>query len=216
MDKMKETVRILLMLTFLLFFMYVIGGLNLHFVGFHETADPALPYVVTADGKSLSLLSGYDNLKSALGDYFGHYKYAWKPKLELDSYMYGCIPVFGNYKPSYSCFALDPYGEYPDDCSTYNGITTASTKEECEAIFGTNCLKTDNCYAEVFIDGKEADYSKKQDYPEDFDVYYFSFKEWFEYMKMKYPDTETITVLICRYHDDYPNDIEFYIYPKTY
>lgn len=215
MDKMKETVRILLMLTFLLFFMYVIGGLNLHFVGYHETADPALPYVVTADGKSLSLLSGYENLQNALGDYLGEYKYAWKPKLVSNRYNRGCIPIWGKYEPSYSYFALDPYGEYPDDCSTYNGITTASTKEELEAIFGTDCLKTDDYYAEVFIDGKEADYSKKQDYPADF-YEVFSFEDWFECMKKRYPNADTITVLICRYYDDYPNEIEFYIYPESF
>lgn len=215
MDKMKETVRILIMLTFLFIFMYVIGGLNLHFVGFHETADPAFPYVVTVDGKSLSLLSGYDNLKSALGDYLDEDGYAWRPKLVSNRYNRGCIPVFGSYKPSYSYFTLDPYGEYPDDCSIYNGVTTASTKEELEAAFGTDCLKTDDYYAEVFIDGKEADYSQKQDYPADF-YEVFSFEEYFEYMKKRYPNADTIIVLICRYDDDYPNDIEFYIYPNTY
>ena len=220
MDKMKETVRILIMLTFLFIFMYVIGGLNLHFVGFHETADPALPYVVTADGKSLSLLSGYENLQSALGDYLDGYGYAWEPKLVTYRYdRYCCVAIafgYGRYEPSYSYFVLDPYGKYPDDCSTYNGITTASTNEELEAVFGTDCLKTDDYSAEVFIDGKEVDYSKKQDYPADFYGFYFSFDDWFEYIKKKYPNADTITVLICRYYDDYPNEIEFYIYPESF
>lgn len=220
MDKMKETVRILLMLTFLFIFMYYCGGLNLHFVGFHETADPALPYVVTADGKPLSLLSGYDNLQNALGNYFDNNYYAWRPKLVTKKYSSWdyVVPAFSESKKTHkrihSYFALDPYGEYPDDCSIYNGVTTASTKEELEAAFGTDCIKTDHYYAEIFIDDKEFDYSKKQDYPEDFYGHRFSFDEWFEYITNKYPNTETITVLICWYDDDYPNEIDFYIYPK--
>ena len=103
---------------------------------------------------------------------------------------------------------------YPDNCSIYNGVTTASTKEELKAAFGTDCIKTDKYYAEIFIDDKEFDYSKKQDYPVDFcNIYYNDYDKWFEYIKMKYP-ADTIIVLMCFYYDDSTNDIQFYIYPE--
>lgn len=215
MDKMKETSRIVLTVSIFLFIAWWCGLLNYNIIRPHETADPALPYVVTADGKPLSLLSGYDNLQNALGNYFDNNYYAWKPMLVLDSYYYSptCGPLGGKgYTQSYSYFELDPYGKYPNDCSIYNGVTTASTKEDLEAAFGKDCIKTDDYYAEIFIDGKEFDYRKNQDYPIDFNGYYFD--EWFEYITKKYPNTGTITVLICYYHDNSPNDIEFYIYPE--
>lgn len=218
MDKMKETSRIVLTISIFLFIAWYGGLLNYNVIRPHETADLALPYVVTVDGKSLSLLSGYENLSNALGTYFDNYYNAWSPKLvTYEHHNYTCRPLVGKiYAPSYGYFALDPYGEYPSDCSIYNGVTTASTKEELEAAFGTDCIKTDKYYVEIFIDDKEFDYSKKQDYPVDFyDIYYndYDYDKWFEYIKKKYP-ADTIIVLMCFYHDNSPNDIEFFIYPE--
>lgn len=217
MDKMKETSRIVLTISIFLFIAWWSGWLNYNIIRPHETAATALPYVITADGRSLSLFSGYKNLENALGNYFDNYWYAWEPKLvtKRPTFYYCASPFVANKKPlspTYGYFWLDPYGEYPDDCGIYNGVTTASTKEKLEAAFGTDCIKTDSYYAEIFINGKEFDYSKKQDYPEDFNKLYYS-GAWFDYIKMKYPDTETVTVIVCSYYDDSPNDIEFYIYP---
>lgn len=217
MDKMKETSRIVLTVSIFLFIAWYGGLLNYNIIRSHETADPALPYVITADSRSLSLFSGYKNLENALGNYFDNYWCAWKPKLvtKRPPYYYHASPFAENKKPrppTYGYFCLDPYGRYHDDCGIYNGVTTASTKEELEAAFGTDCIKTDIYYAEIFINGKEFNYSKKQDYPEDLDKLYYS-GEWFDYIKIKYPDTETVTVIVCSYYDDEPNDIEFYIYP---
>ncbi len=216
MDKMKETSRIVLTISIFLFIAWCCGGLNYNIIRDHKTADPALPYVITADGKSLSLLSGYNNFKNALGNYFDEYGdgvvFAWKPMLASNSHRgTTCSPLnlTKPLYPRYDYYALDPYGEYPDDCSIYNGVTTASTKEELEAAFGENCIKTDSYYAEIFLDDKEFNYSKKHNYPADFSEFY-SYSQWFKYIKTEYPDTETITVLICSYHDNSPNDIEFY------
>ena len=223
MDKMKETSRIVLTISIYLFIAWWCGLLNYNIIRPHETADPAIPYVVTADGKSLSLLSGYENLSNALGNYcnsFNNY-YAWNPKLITSKYYYyggTCSPFFSkSYTPNFSYFALDPYGEYPNDCSIYNGLTTASTMEELETAFGTDCIKTDKYYVEIFIDDKEFDYSNKQDYPADFfNIYYsdYDFDKWFEHINKKY-SADTIIVLMCSYHDNSPNDIEFFIYPEV-
>lgn len=220
MGKMKETSRIVLTISIFLFIAWWCGLLNYNIIRPHEAADPALPHVVTADGKSLSLLSGHENLSNALGTYFDNYYYAWRPKLVAHEnyHNHTCGLLIGkSYTPNFDYFSLDPYGEYPNDCSIYNGVTTASTKEELEAAFGTDCIKTDKYYVEIFIDDKEFDYSKKQDYPEDFyDIYYndYDYDKWFEYIKKKY-SADTIIVLMCVYHDNSPNDIEFFIYPEV-
>ena len=141
MGKMKETSRIVLTVSIFLFIAWHCGLLNYNIIRPHETADTALPYVVTADGKSLSLLSGYENLSNALGNYFDNYYCAWRPKLAAHEHYHNhtCTPFFAKINtPNYDYFALDPYGTYPNDCSIYNGITTASTMEELEAAFGTD------------------------------------------------------------------------------
>ena len=107
-------------------------------------------------------------------------------------------------------YEFDPCGEYPDICSIYNGLTTASTKEELEAAFGTDCLKTDDYYAEIFVDNKEVDY-ESIDYPNDFDS-----DELYEITKNNYPEAEYVTILKCYcFSDDTQNFITFYIYDNN-
>lgn len=187
--------------------------LNYNIIRSHETADPALPYVITADSRSLSLFSGYKNLENALGNYFDNYWCAWKPKLvtKRPPYYYHASPFAENKKPrppTYGYFCLDPYGRYPDDCGIYNGVTTASTKEELEAAFGTDCIKTDDYYAEIFVDNKEVDYESIG--------YTENYYDWFEATAKNYPDAEYITILRC-YHFNYDsyNHITFYIYDNN-
>lgn len=214
MDKMKETVRILLMLTFIFIYAYACCWLNFT-VAPYESADPVLPDTVTVYDRSISLFSGENNIKNALGNAYEDSTWTFNSmwcsqrfKISGNSKL-----VLRQISENIYIYFLDPFGYSPDKCSIYNGVTTASTKEELESAFGTDCIKTDDYYVEIFINGKEIDYSRKQDFPEDFDDDYFSFDEWFNYIKMKYPDTDTITVLFCYYYDDgSPNDITFYIY----
>lgn len=215
MGKINGTWHSISMVVIIIFILAASGVINMT-SSQYEAAESSLPSTVTVYDRSISLFSGENNFENALG-------YAYEDSTGTFNSMW-CSQRFrisGNSKlvlrqisDHIYIYFLDPFGYFPDKCSIYNGITTASTKEELEAAFGTDCLKTDDYFAEVFIDGKEADYSKKQDYPEDFYVYYFSFEDWFEYMKKRYPNADTITVLICSYHDDSPNDIEFFIYPE--
>lgn len=185
-------------------FVYWVCGADINFIPY-ISAEPSLPYSVTIKGKTISLLSGEANLNNALNGYYDRISpSAW-------DYVGAGVLVSCNYG-KYTEYWLDAFGL--DKSSIYNGVTAASTKEELEAAFGTDCIKTDEYYAEIFIDDKEVDYSQKQDYPADFYGYNFDFDDWFEYIKMKYPDTETITVIICWYYDYVPNNIEFYIYPE--
>lgn len=217
MDKIKETVRILLMLTFIFIYAYACGWLNFT-VAPYEAADPLLPDTVTVHNRSISLFSGENNIKNALGNAYedstGTFKSMWcsqRFRISGNSKL-----VFRHISENVYIYFLDPFGYSPDKCSIYNGITTASTTEELEAAFGTDCIKTDDYYAEIFIDGKEVDYAKT-DCPKDFYEYDFSFDEWFEATAKNYPNAEYITILICDYYsNDTPNDITFYIYaPNT-
>ncbi|MDE6133838.1 MAG: hypothetical protein K2G04_10770 [Oscillospiraceae bacterium] len=212
MDKMKETVRILLMLTFIFIYAYACGWLNFTLEPY-ETADPVLPDVVTVCGRSISLFSGENNIKNALGNAYEDSTWTFNSRWCGQRFR-----INGNSKlvlrqisEHIYIFFLDTFGYSPDKCSIYNSITTASTKEELAVAFGSDCIKTDDYYAEIFIDGKEKDYSSI-DYPENFDDYDFSFDEWFETTAKKYPEAKYITVLLCYYNSNSPNDIVFYIY----
>ena len=217
MDKMNETVRILLMLIFIFIFLYACYLFNFT-VAPYKTADPLLPDTVTVYDRSISLLSGETNIQNALGDAYEDSTWTFNSMWCSQRFR-----INGNSKlvlrqiseHTYIYF-LDPFGYFPDKCSTYNGVTTASTMEELEAAFGTNCIKSDGCYAEIFIDDKEIDYESLS-CSEDFLSDDFSFEEWFEAMNKDYPEAEFITVLYCSYYsDDSPNDIIFYIYdPNT-
>ena len=214
MGEMNGTWHSISMVVIILFILAASGVINMT-SSQYEDAESSLPSTVTVHDRSISLFSGENNIENALG-----YVYEDSTPTFNSMWCSNRFRIFGTSKlvlrqisDNTYIYFLDPFGYYPDKCSTYNGITTASTKEELEAAFGTDCIKTDDYYAEVFINDKEADYSQKQDFPEDFDDYYFSFEEWFNYIKIKYPNTETITVLFCDYHSDVsPNDIIFYIY----
>lgn len=210
MGKMNGTWHSISMVVIIIFILAASGVINM--TSPYEAADPLLPDTVTICDKSISLLSGDDNLYNALGSAYGDV---------TDSFYARCWGIYkrsrlalNRYSDHIYIYYLDMLGKYPDKCSIYNGITTASTKEEFETAFGTDCIKTDGYYAEIFIDDKEADYANT-DCPKDFYDYEFSFDEWFEAAAKNYPDAEYITVLICSYHDDSPNDIEFYIYSQN-
>lgn len=200
MENLKETVKIIYMLIAVLF-VYWVCGADINFIPY-ISADPSLPYAITVKGKTVSLLSGEANLNNALNGYYDRISpSAWE-------YVGAGVLVSCNYG-KYTEYWLDAFGL--DKSSIYNGVTAASTKEELEAAFGTDCIKTDDYYAEIFIDDEEVDYNSI-DYPENFYNYEFSFDEWFEAAAKNYPDAEYITVLICSYNNNSPNDIEFYIY----
>lgn len=212
MDKMKETGRIVFMLMFLIFY-YWCFGVNINIFPY-ESADPELPHVVTIDGRTVSLLSGNHNLNLALGYNFD------APA--------ACI-VNGGAKLihfwEYNRYDLDPSGNYPDSCSIYNGITTASTKEELENAFGEDCIKIKiNDYydyyffIEIFIDDEEADYEKIN--ISEFEAMFGDgghiSDAWFENTSINYPQAKFITILTCCYYvNDYDNsynDISFFVY----
>lgn len=211
MDKMYETIKIVAMLCVVIFFYYCMGIVNIY-SPYYESADPSDPSAVTIRGRTASLLSGSKNLQNAFSNDYNEPSGCMVAFAALTDITHaGYMPYFSTYH-KYSEYIFDNNGEYSDICSAYNGINSSSTKEELESAFGTDCIKTDDYYAEIFINGKEFDYRRKQDYPVDFYGYHFYFGDWFDYIKMKYPDTETVTVLICDYGDDIPNDITFYIY----
>ncbi|MCH5348725.1 MAG: hypothetical protein J1E40_05330 [Oscillospiraceae bacterium] len=211
MDKMKETGRLIFILIFLIFYYWCLG-VNINIMPY-EPADPELPHAVTIDGRTVSLLSGNDNLSLALGYNFD------APA--------ACI-VNGGAKLihfwEYNRYDLDPSGNYPDSCSIYNGITTASTKAELENAFGEDCIKIDNVFddhffIEIFIDDEEADYEKI-----DISEFEAMFENGcshisdilFENTYRNYPQAKFITILTCCYYvDDYDNsynDISFFVY----
>lgn len=200
---MKEIAQFLLIIIFIfIIYAYACGWLNMPY----KAADPSLPYAVTVNRKTISLISGEANLRNALSGNYGHIS-----KMDWEYCGPGTLVScnYGNYIEYY----LDLFGL--DKSPIYNGVTTASTKEELEAAFGTDCIKTEKYYAEIFIDDKEV-YYNSIDYPEDFEDYDFSFDEWFETTAKNYPNAEYITILICYYYSyDVPNDITFYIYDNN-
>ncbi len=204
MDKMLETIKLLSMLCVILFFGWFCGWVRIY-SPFYQPAEASEPSAVTINGRSASLLSGSDNLSCAFdmdyGSSWRDYTYA---KLVRESYCKG-----DDYR--YSHYRLDKYGEYSDVCSIYNGITTASTNEELEAAFGDDCLKTDEYYAEIFLDDVEVDY-EKINFPADFDYDRdFSWDGWWEDIKAEYPETKYCTVLLC-YYNYTVNSIEFIVF----
>lgn len=205
MDKMKETIKIVTMLCVVLFFYHCVGLIN-YYSPYYEAADPSEPSAVTINGRSASLLSGSNNLSSAFAnDYYKMAGCIVNGNVKLLDTTHGGIASFCKGDDYYYIYEFDPLGEYPDICSIYNGVTTASTKEELEAAFGTDCIKTDSYYTEIFVDNKEVDY-ERIGYPKDFD-------EWFEATAKNYPNAEYITILNCYYYsNDTPNHIMFYIY----
>ncbi len=200
------------MLCVILFYYYCLGLVN-YYSPFYEAADPSEPSAVTINGRSASLLSGSNNLSNAFAnDFFKMAGCIVYGNVKLLDTTHGGIASFSKGDDYYCIYEFDPLGEYPDICSIYNGVTTASTKEELEAAFGTDCIKTDNYYVEIFVDNKEVDY-KIINYPNDFDSYDFSCYEVYEITKKNYPEAEYVTILICNYYsNDTPNDIAFYIY----
>ena len=200
MDKMKETCRIVFMLMFLIFYYWNLG-VNINIFPY-ESADPELPHVVTIYGRTVSLLSGNHNLNLALGYNFD------APA--------ACI-VNGGAKLihfwEYNRYDLDPSGNYPDSCSIYNGITTASTIGELENAFGEDCIKIDNYFIEIFIDDEEADYEKIDisEFESMFDGGYIP-DTWFENTADNYPEAKFITILVCSHYSNSYNDISFFVY----
>ncbi|MDE7288583.1 MAG: hypothetical protein K2N71_03640 [Oscillospiraceae bacterium] len=210
MDKMKETLNIVTTLCVFLLGFYYLGYINIY-SPFYEAADPSEPSAVTINGRSASLLSGSDNLSNAFAnDYSKMVGCVVNGNTKLLDVTHGGFAAF--YQGNDHCreYEFDPFGEYSDICSIYNGVTTASTKEELEIAFGTDCIKTDNYYAEIFVDNKEVDY-ESIDYPNDFDSY-----KLYEITKNNYPEAEYITILQCYYYsDDSQNNITFYIYDNN-
>ncbi len=172
----------------------------------YEAADPSEPSAVTINGRSASLLSGSNNLSNAFGnDYYKMSGCIVDGNVKLLDTTHGGITSFSKGDDYYYIYEFDPIGKYPDKCSIYNGVTTASTTEELEAAFGTDCIKTDYLYVEIFVDNKEVDY-EIIGCPKDLD-------EWFEATAKNYPNAEYITILqYYYYNDDSPNHITFYIY----
>ncbi len=214
MDKMLETTRLLAMLCVILFFGWVCGWVNFY-SPFYQPAEASAPSSVTINGRSASLLSGYENLTNAFGlDFDSPSGCVGNASVKLiDSTNWGYMPYLPySVSHSYSEYVLDMSGENPDVCSIYNGITTASTNEELEAAFGDDCLKTDEYYAEIFLDDVEVDY-EKINFPADFDYDRdFSWGDWWEDIKAEYPETKYCTVLLCYYCDDMRNDISFMVF----
>ena len=204
MDRMKETGRIVFMLMIVIFY-YWCMGVNINIIPY-ESADPDLPHAVTVDGRTVSLLSGDNNLYNALGNNFDT--------------LHGCLingdaKLIGFADPYliYDIYDLDKSGKYPDACRIYNGITTASTKAELENAFGEDCIKTDDYFAEIFIDDEEIDYEK-------IDISAFDEDDipdtWFETIAANYPQAKFITILVCSHYDNSPNDITFFVYDSEY
>lgn len=197
------------MLCVVLFFGYV-GGLVHFYSPFYQPSEASEPSAVTIYGRSASLLSGSDNLDCAFaGDYYDYWGgggcvFYTYPKLVRGDYYRG-VDYY------YSHYGLDPFGKYPDVCSIYNGITTASTNEELEAAFGDDCLKTNEYYAEIFLDDVEVDY-EKINFPADFDYdSESSWGGWWEDIKAEYPETKYCTVLFC-YYNYTVNNIDFKVF----
>ncbi len=211
MDKMLETIKLLSMLCVILFFGYFCGWVNFY-SPFYQSAEASEPSAVTINGRSASLLSGYENLTNAFGldfDSPGGCMGNSSVKL-IDSTDWGYIPYSVSH--SYRKYVLDMSGENPDVCSIYNGITTASSNEELEAAFGDDCLKTDEYYAEIFLDDVEVDY-EKINFPADFDYDRdFSWGDWWEDIKAEHPETKYCTVLFCYYYNDTQNNISFKVF----
>lgn len=218
MGKFNGTWHSISMVVIIIFILAASGVFNM--TSPYEAGDPSLPNTVTVCDKSISLLSGDDNLYNALGSAYGDI---------TDSFYAQCWGIDKSSKlalrreSDYICiYYLDMFGKYPDKCSIYNGITSVSAIDELEAAFGTDCLKAENHYAEIFIDDKEADYEKTY-CPENFYSYDFynddsleeleEMEAWFESAAENYPEAEYITVLTCDYYgEDEPNQIIFYVY----
>lgn len=211
MDRMKDTCRIVFMLMIVIFY-YWCMGVNINIMPY-ESADPKLPHAVTIDGRTVSLLSGDDNLYNALGNNFDDPAAC---RVNFDAKL---IHYY-----EYNRYDLDSSGKYPESCCIYNGITTASTKSELEDAFGEDCIKIDNdfddhFFIEIFIDDEEADY-EKIDISEIKAMFNhgggYLRDTWFENTSRNYQQAKFITILTCCYYvDDYDNsynDISFFVY----
>ena len=212
MGEMNGTWHSISMVLIVIFMLSAIGMIN-YYSPFYEAADPSEPSAVTINGRSASLLSGNDNLSNAFSSDFSRMAgcvVSGNTKL-LDVTHGGFAAFYQSHgKDHYREYELDTFGEYSDICSIYNGITSASTTEELEAAFGTDCIKTDYLYVEIFADNKEVDY-ESIDYPSDFYSY-----DLYEITKNNYPEAEYITILKCyHYNDDSYNHITFYIYDNN-
>lgn len=211
MDKMLETIKLLAMLCAVLFFGYVCGWVNFY-SPFYQPADSSEPSAVTINGRSASLLSGSDNLDCAFANDYGKQVGCMiNGNAKLADVTHGGIGAFYKGVDYYSEYELDPFGNYPGECSIYNGVTTASTNEELEAAFGDDCLKTDEYYAEIFLDDVEVDY-EKINFPADLYHSDFSWNSWWEDIKSEYPETKYCTVLFCYHYNNTSNHISFMIF----
>lgn len=210
MGKMNGTWHSISMVVIIIFILAASGVINMR-SSQYEAADPSEPSAVTIKGRSASLLSGSDNLSNAFAnDYDSLSGCIVDGNVKLLDTTHGGFAPFYKGNDYYYKYELDPCGKYPNICSIYNGVTTASTKEDLEAAFGTDCIKTDYLYVEIFVDNKEVDY-ESIDYPNDFDS-----DELYEIAKNNYPEAEYITILKYYYYDDdSPKSITFYIYNNT-
>ncbi len=211
MDKMLETIKLLAMLCVVLFFYYLFGCIN-YYSPFYQPAEAAAPSSVTINGRSASLLSGSDNLECAFAiDYGKQVGCHINGTGKLVDVTHGGIGGFYKGADYYTEYKIDPFGSYPGECLIYNGVTNASTTEELEAAFGEDCLKAENYYAEIFLDDVEVDY-EKINFPADRYGGDFSWDDWWEDIKAKYPETKYCTVLLCYYYNDTQNDISFMVF----
>lgn len=154
MGKMNGTWHSISMVVIIIFILAASGVINMTLP--YKAGEPSLPSTVTVCGRSISLLSGENNFENALGyayddGTFSFYSPHWgiEKKARLVSIQIN----------KHNTYYIDPFGYFPENCSIYNGITTASTKEELEAAFGEDCIKTESYYAEIFIDDNEVDYA---------------------------------------------------------
>lgn len=202
----KYAVGSIIAVTAFMLSLEMIGITN--FIGFYEPADPSDPAAVTVKGVTVSLLSGENNLYNALGS---NYQSSGSCEVWgiLVSEPIGYNPSFAYEYKGYEVYYLDIFGQYPDDCYIYNGINSCSTPEELEAAFGDDCIRTENSYVEVFIDGKEADYEKISLPSED-----EKWSDWFESLCSEYPCEESCVVLECRSYSK-STDITFIVWENT-
>lgn len=138
----------------IIFILAASGVINM--TSLYEAGDPSLPSTVTVCDRSISLRSEENNIENALG-------YVYEDGTDFFYSSWGIdrksMLVFNRISDNIYIYYLDPFGYSPENCSIYNGITTASTTDELETAFGEDCIKTDSYYAEIFIDDNEVDYA---------------------------------------------------------
>ena len=154
MGEMNGTWHSISMVVIIIFILAASGVINM--TSLYEAGEPSLPSTVTVCDRSISLRSEENNIENALG-------YVYEDGTDCFYSSWGIDKkaklVFNRISDNIYIYYLDPFGYSPENCSIYNGVTTASTKEDLETAFGEDCIKTDSYYAEIFIDDNEVDYT---------------------------------------------------------